>query len=105
LSQSALTDTGSVATTALLRPTPRSRAVKSLDFGSPFAREPDVVAYERHVPSAPDDPADVARHRAPCPISSTRLDEAFVHEVPEQLVGSVFAQAMFSLMRMRGLTQ
>src|SRR5215217_1331045 len=29
----------------------------------------------------------------PGPISTTRIDEAFVHETPEQLVGLVFAQA------------
>jgi hypothetical protein len=79
--------------------------VELLVLGSPFAIKPNVVAYERHVPPASDDPADVARHRAPCPISSTRLDEAFVHEMPEQLVGSIFAQAMFSLMGMRDVIQ
>jgi len=36
---------------------------------------------------------------APGPMSTTRIDEAFVHKMPEQLVGLIFAQAMFSLMR------
>src|SRR5215217_7107553 len=40
-----------------------------------------------------DDPTGATRHRAPCPISTTRIDEAFVHEMPEQLVGLIFAQA------------
>ena len=30
---------------------------------------------------------------APRPDKPTRIDEAFVHEMPEQLVGWVFAQA------------
>jgi hypothetical protein len=64
-----------------------------LDLGSPFASEPNVVAYDRHVLFASDDPANATRHRASCSISTTRLDEAFVHEMPEQLVGLVFAQA------------
>jgi hypothetical protein len=67
--------------------------VQLLDLGSPFAREPDVVAYERHVPFAADDPAGASRHRAPGLISTTRIEEAFVHELPEKLVGLVFAQA------------
>jgi hypothetical protein len=62
------------------------------DLGSPFASEANVVAYDRHVLFASYDPADAAWHRAPGSISSTRIDEAFVHEMPEQLVGSVFAQ-------------
>ena len=37
----------------------------------------------------------------PYPISTTRIDEAFVHELPEQLVGLIFAQALFSPMRAR----
>ena len=61
--------------------------------GSPFASEPNVVAYDRHVLFTSDDPADATRHRTPSPISTTRIDEAFVHEMPEQLVGLVFAQA------------
>jgi hypothetical protein len=67
--------------------------VELLDLGSPSASKPNVVAYERHVLFASDDPADATRHRASGPISSTRIDEAFVHEMPEQLVGLVFAQA------------
>jgi hypothetical protein len=67
--------------------------VELLDLGSPFASKPNVVAYDRHVLFASDDPADAARHRAPGPISTTRIEEAFVHETPEQLVGLVFAQA------------
>jgi hypothetical protein len=63
------------------------------DLGSPFAREPDVVAYDRHILFASDDPTGAARHRAPGPISTTRIEEAFVHELPEELVGLVFAQA------------
>jgi hypothetical protein len=59
----------------------------------PFAREPDVVAYERHVLFASDDSADATRHSSPGPISTTRIDEALVHEMAEELVGSVFAQA------------
>ena len=55
--------------------------------------KPDVVAYDRHVLLASDDPADTTRHRASCPISTTWIDEAFVHEMPEELVGLVFAQA------------
>jgi hypothetical protein len=64
-----------------------------LDLGSPFASEPNVVAYERHVLFASDDPTGATRHRAPGPISTTRFDEALVHELPEQLVGFIFAQA------------
>src|SRR5829696_1238308 len=64
-----------------------------LDHSSPFASEPNVVAYDRHVLFTSDDPADATRHRAPSPISTTRFDEAFVHEMPEQFVGLVFAQA------------
>ncbi len=64
-----------------------------LDLGSPFASKPNVVAYDGHVPFAADDPANASRHRAPCPISTTRIDEVFVNEMPEQLVGLVFAQA------------
>jgi hypothetical protein len=67
--------------------------VELLDLGSPLASKPNVVAYDRHVLFAADDPADAARHRAPGPISTTRIDEAFVYETPEQLVGLVFAQA------------
>src|SRR5215216_4415750 len=67
--------------------------VKLLDLGSPFACKPNVVAYDRHVLFAPDDPANATRHRAPSSISTTRIEEAFVHEMPEELVGLVFAQA------------
>jgi hypothetical protein len=63
------------------------------DFGAPFASKANVVAYDRHVLFASDDPADAAWHRAPGSIRSTRVDEAFVHELPEQLVGFIFAQA------------
>jgi hypothetical protein len=63
------------------------------DLGSPFASKPNVIAYDRHVLFASDDPADAAWHRAPGSISSTRIDEAFVHQLPEQLIGSIFAQA------------
>jgi hypothetical protein len=64
-----------------------------LDHSSPFASEPNVVAYYRHVLFTSDDPADATRHRTPGPISTTRIDEAFVHEMPEQRKGFVFAQA------------
>src|SRR5919107_1721426 len=64
-----------------------------LDHSSPFASKANVVAYECHVLFTSDDPANATRHRAPCPISTTRIDEAFVHEMTEQLVGLVFAQA------------
>ena len=64
-----------------------------LDLGSPFASKPNVVAYDRHVLFTSDDPTGATRHRAPCPISTTRIEEAFVHEMPEELVGLVFAQA------------
>jgi hypothetical protein len=67
--------------------------VELLDFGSPLAREPNVVANDRHVIFTSDDPADATRHRAPSPVSTTRIDEAFVYEMPEQLVGLVFPQA------------
>jgi hypothetical protein len=70
-----------------------SPQVELLDHSSPFASEPNVVAYYRHVLFTSDDPADATRHRAPSPISTTRIDEAFIHEMPEQLVGLVFAQA------------
>jgi hypothetical protein len=63
--------------------------VKLLDLGSPFASELNVVAYDRHVLFATDDPADAARHRTPGPMSTTRLDEAFVHQMSEQLVGLI----------------
>jgi hypothetical protein len=64
-----------------------------LDLGSPFASEPKVIAYDRHVLFTSDDPADATRHRAPGLISTTRIEEAIVHEMTEQLVGLVFAQA------------
>jgi hypothetical protein len=63
------------------------------DLGSPFASKANVVAYERHVLFTSDDPAGATRHRAPDLISTTRIEEAFVHEMPEELVGLVFAQA------------
>jgi hypothetical protein len=72
---------------------PRAPQVKSLDLGSPFASKANVVAYDRHVLFTSNDPADATRHCAPCPISTTRFDEAFIHEMPEDLVGLVFAQA------------
>jgi hypothetical protein len=64
-----------------------------LDLGSPFVSKPNVVAYDRHVVFAPDDPTGVARHRAPGLENTTWVDVVLVHELPEQLVGSVFAQA------------
>jgi hypothetical protein len=64
-----------------------------LDLGLPFAIKADVVAYDRHILLASDDPAGATRHRAPSPISTTRIEEAFVYKTPEQLVGWVFAQA------------
>ena len=75
------------------RPAPAGATIALPDFGSPFGSKSDVVAYDRHVVFAPDDPADAARHRAPGLISATRIDKAFVHELPEQLVGRIFAQA------------
>src|SRR5215217_3658510 len=72
---------------------------KLLDLGPPFISKPNVVAYERHVLFASDDPADAARHSASGPMSTTRIDEAFVHEMPEQRVRLVFAQALFSPVR------
>src|SRR5919107_4143949 len=79
----------------LLPPAPPFCApqVKLLDLGSPFASKANVVAYECHVLFASDNPTGATRHRTPCPISTTRLDEAFVYEMPEELVGLVFAQA------------
>src|SRR5919112_3109225 len=76
-------------------PAPPSCApqVQLLDLGSPFASKPNVVAYDRHVLLAADDPTGATRHRASGLISTTRLDEAFVHEMPEELVGLIFAQA------------
>jgi hypothetical protein len=71
----------------------RAPQVQLLDLGLPSASKPNVVAYDRHVLFAADDPVDATRHRSPCPISTTRIDEAFVHEMPEELVGLVFAQA------------
>jgi hypothetical protein len=67
--------------------------VELLDPSSPFASKPNVVAYDRHVLFTSDDPTGATWHRASCPISTTRLEEAFVHEMPEELVGLVFAQA------------
>jgi hypothetical protein len=67
--------------------------VELLDLGSPFASKANVVTYDRHVLFTSDYPANATRHRASCPISTTRHDEAFVHEMPEELVGLVFAQA------------
>jgi hypothetical protein len=71
----------------------RAPQVQLLDLGLPSVSKPNVVAYDRHVLFAADDPVDATRHRSPCPISTTRIDEAFVHEMPEELVGLVFAQA------------
>jgi len=71
----------------------RAPQVQLLDLGLPSASKPNVVAYDRHVLFAADDPVDATRHRSPCPISTTRIDEAFVHEMPEELVGLIFAQA------------
>jgi hypothetical protein len=67
--------------------------VELLDHSSPFASKANVVAYDRHVLFTSDDPTGATRHCAPSPISTTRIEEAFVHEMPEQLVGLVFAQA------------
>jgi hypothetical protein len=67
--------------------------VELLDHSSPLAREPDVVACDRHVLFTSDDPTGATRHRAPGLISTTRIEEAFIHEMPEELVGLVFAQA------------
>ena len=64
-----------------------------MDLGSPFASKANVVTYDGHVRFASDDPADATRHRAPGLISTTRIEEAFVDEMPEEFVGSVFAQA------------
>jgi hypothetical protein len=63
------------------------------DLGSPSASKANIIAYERHVLFTSDDPTEATRHRAPSPIGTTRVEEAFVHEMPEQFVGSVFAQA------------
>src|SRR5215212_9294449 len=82
-----------LATTAPSAPPLCASQVKLLDLGSPFASKANVVAYERHVLFTSDDPTDATRHRAPDLISTTRIEEAFVHEIPEQLVGLVFAQA------------
>jgi len=42
------------------------RASSSIsDLGSPIVSKPNVVAYDRHVLFASDDPADATRHRAP----------------------------------------
>jgi hypothetical protein len=67
--------------------------VELLDLGSPFASKANVVTYDRHVLFTSDDPTGATRHRASGSISTTRFDEAFVDEMPEQLVGLVFAQA------------
>jgi hypothetical protein len=76
------------------RPQPTLRIKFVLpDLGSPFASKANVVAYDRHVLFASDDPANATRHRTPCPISTTRINEAFVQKLPEELVGLVFAQA------------
>src|ERR671920_1364874 len=70
-----------------------SPQVEQLDPSSPFASKANVVAYDRHVLFTSDDPTGATRHRASCLISMTRIEEAFVHEMPEELVGLVFAQA------------
>jgi hypothetical protein len=93
LSQSALTEKEAVATIVPAEASPYAPQVELLNHRSPFASKANVVAYDRHVLFTSDDPADATRHRAPCPISMTRIDEAFVHEIPEQLVGLIFAQA------------
>jgi hypothetical protein len=67
--------------------------VELLDLGSPFASKLNVVAYERHVLFTSDHPAGATRHRAPGPENATRIDEASVNEMPEHLVGLVYAQA------------
>jgi hypothetical protein len=67
--------------------------VELLALSSPFVSRPNVVAYYRYVLFASDDPAYATRHSSPGPISTARIDEAFVHELPEQLVGRIFAQA------------
>src|SRR5215203_2379323 len=82
-----------LTTTAPSAPPLCALQVKLLDLGSPFASKANVVAYDRHVLLASDDPADATRHRAPGPIGTIRLEEAFVHEMPEQFVGLIFAQA------------
>src|SRR5919107_1980801 len=66
---------------------PCAPQVKLLDFGSPLASKANVVAYDRHVLFAADDPTGTTRHRAPGLISTTRVEEAIVHEMTEQLVG------------------
>jgi hypothetical protein len=76
------------------RPPPAQRVKFVLpDLGSPFASKPNVVAYDRHVLFAPDDPTGVARHRASGLENTPWVDVVLVHELAEQLVGSVFAQA------------
>src|SRR5215216_7622788 len=74
-------------------PNGRAPQLELPDLGSPFASKPDVVAYDRHVLFTSDDPADATRHSSPSLISTTRIDETFVHKMPEQFVGLVFAQA------------
>jgi hypothetical protein len=85
--------TPSKATLAAPAPPFCAPKVELLDHRSPFASKANVVAYDRHVLFAADDPANATRHRAPSPISTTRIEEAFVYKTPEQLVGWVFAQA------------
>jgi hypothetical protein len=80
------------AQTKIVGHSPRIKFVLP-DLGSPFVSEPNVVAYDRHVLFTSDDPTGATRHRAPCPIRMARIDETFVYETPEQLVGLVFAQA------------
>src|ERR671920_1975539 len=70
-----------------------SPQVELLDLGSPFASKANVVAYDRHVLFTSDDPTRATRHRASGLISTTRIEEPLVHELPEQLVGLIFAQA------------
>jgi hypothetical protein len=72
---------------------PHAPQVELLDHSSPFASKANVVAYDRHVLFTSDDPAYATRHSAPSPISTTWIDEAFIHEMPEELVGLVFPQA------------
>src|SRR5919112_4795522 len=81
------------AHTKIVGHSPRAPQVELLDLGSPFASEPNVVTYNRHVRFTSDDPTGATRHRASGLISTTWLDEAFVHKMPEELVGLIFAQA------------
>ena len=90
----------------------RAPQVQLLDLGLPSASKPNVVAYDRHVLFAADDPVDATRHRSPCPISTTRIDEAFVLAqvdafayAARELIGSTSCREMRSLMRVRDVIQ